>query len=184
MISKTLGLFTLLLFIGKLQSFGQDKVGIGFGGSRNMALKSFAPAVRIQLPITQKLMLNPSFSYANALIQDINVGLQMQYFFRPITESYGYKRYKTNPKRFASYALGSITYNKWVNYFPSNSKVARKNNILPIVGLGTTIGGYSVRFYGEVKYNALFSESYFDFGVLLYPGFMNSARRVKCPGYK
>ncbi len=165
----------------------QDRLGIGLAGVYNSAIRTPGLGFRVQIPVSKTFTMSPSLNYnQGSVISEMNAGLQVQYFLIKSQSSKGYGRFENKRLNPSLYVLGSVNYNKWINYFPSLSLRAKSNNVLPLAGIGFSMGGEKLRLITEAKVNPIWGESMLEFGFMTYPFNNNtrSAKQLKCPSFK
>jgi hypothetical protein len=177
-----INIYILLFLILTVKAYCQNSIGIGGMGSYNFAIKNFGGGLRLQVPMNSKFAVIPMGSYNTGLIQEMNMGVQAQYYIfnSMLQKSSSLSTYQSNKPSL--YLFGSGMYNKWINYIPSLSR-AKATNILPLIGLGTSFGGKKIRLFVEAKYNPLFNESFSDFGIMFYPKLGGGSKGTACPSF-
>ncbi|AFK03968.1 hypothetical protein Emtol_2834 [Emticicia oligotrophica DSM 17448] len=149
----------------------------------NFPLKTVGVGLRSQIPVNDKLLLVPSVKYAPQFneIHEIYAGVNAHLVLISSVNKVSYRRSQVQPQKPNLYLSVGADYNQWFNYISSANSKADKQNILPMVGLGTSFGSHTMRFFAEVKYNALWNESNGEIGLLIYPGFIKDKKRNNCP---
>lgn len=165
--------------------FSQDKIALGVSGMYNFPLNSVGIGLRAQIPVIPRVQLVPQFKYAPPFntIHELFAGLNINYIvFKGNVRRNGFKK-GMEVEKPTIYLTGGVEYNRWINYIETQQKNSKQNNFLPEVGIGTSVGNYSVRFFGEIKYNIRWQESYGEIGLLICPAYIKSKRKASCPIY-
>jgi hypothetical protein len=180
--------FTIIAIIGlfislNVTTYGQDKTSFGFSGMYNFPLKTIGIGVRANIPIFERAYVVPQFKYAPSFnkIHELYAGVNLHYVIMQGNQYINGRKRATEPTIPSIYITGGVLYNRWINYTETVSTTAKQNNILPEIGLGTSIGGYAVRAFAEVKYNVRWNESYGEVGLLFCPYYIKQKRRYSCP---
>lgn len=167
-------------------SRAQDFWGVGVSGAYNFPLKSIGVGVRGQIPLGVKMAVSPQVRYfpKTNQINEVYAAVAFQYNLLNPYQERGHKRYIYKNNKPTVYTTIEVAYNQWINYLPTLSKNAKKDNILGNVGLGAAIGSSSVRLFAEAKYNVLWNETFGEIGLLVFPGIIRKNRYSSCPKIK
>ena len=161
----------------------QDKIAYGFSGAYNFPLQNLGVGLRVQIPIVERLYVVPAIRYFPAFnsIHEFYGGANVQYMlFEGNYKPRGVKR--VSERHIPNlYLTAGAEYNRWVNYAPSLNDKANKNNFLPNIGIGTSIGNYAFQGFAELKYNIIWKESFAEVGFLVCPAYFKSKKKSKCP---
>lgn len=169
---------TVLLLFGSSVN-AQSAVSLGFSGIYNIPLETIAVGIRTNIPFNPALAISPQIRYTPAFndIHEFSVGTNLHYYFIRSSQGRG-RRYGSGSRRPSLYLIGGVHYNRWINYSVSLNDRAKKNNILPEIGIGTVFGGNVVKVFLEGKYNPLWLEPSAEAGLLVYP--FNRSHKLKC----
>jgi hypothetical protein len=171
----------LFLFISRNLS-AQDKVAFGVSGTYNFPFSLVGIGLRAQIPFSEKIQAVPQIKYYPTFNQfhEVYGGLSLHYsLLSPFQYAGGRVRFEPTKPNF--YLTAGFEYNRWFNYAPNENKKSKKDNILPEVGAGISVGSNAVRVFFEAKYNVLWDESYGEFGLLIYPFNLKQNRKNNCP---
>lgn len=179
-----MNLFCAIIRVTSLCLFGlsvnaQNSLSFGFSGAYNTPLEIIAAGLRANIPLSPTLALSPQIRYTPAFndIHEFSAGTNLHYYF--IRNSPGRRgRYGSDANHPSLYLIGGIHYNRWINYSVSLNDRAKKNNLLPEVGIGSVFGGNILKVFLEGKYNPLWQEPSAEVGILVFP--FNRSNKLKC----
>jgi hypothetical protein len=174
--------FCLILFF-TLNLYAQDKLSFGVSVMHNFPLNTNGVGIRSQIPLTNRLIVVPNIKYAPAFnkIHELYAGLNLHILIISSAKKTSYQKSRIEPQKPNLYIIAGADYNHWFNYINSINLKAKKDNILPQIGIGTSFGSLTIRFFAEAKYNILWKETYAEVGVLIYPALMKLKRKNNCP---
>ena len=161
----------------------QDKIAFGLSAAYNFPLQGLGIGLRVQIPIIERFYVVPEVRYFPAFnaIHEFYGGANIQYMiFEGNYKPRGIKRV-SEPHIPNLYLTAGADYNRWINYAPSLNDKAIKDNFLPNIGIGTSIGNYAFQGFAELKYNIIWKESFAEVGFLVCPRYFKSKKKSKCP---
>lgn len=156
----------------------QRSVSFGLSGTYNIPLETIGTGIRASIPLSPAWAVSPQIRYNPAFndIHELSAGSNLHYYFirnfRRQVPSYRAQ------SRGPLYLIAGVHYNRWINYSESLNKKAKKNNILPEIGMGAALGGNILKVFLEGKYNPLWLEPSAEAGLLVYP--FNKSSKLKC----
>lgn len=160
----------------------QSPLSIGVSGWYNFPVKTIGVGTRLDYRFSRRLAFDAQLHYAppfNNITELYAGGFGQFYIIAPQAKKNFYTGNLT--VKPSVYALAGVSYNRWINYYASLNPNAKKNNIIPKVGLGTSVNLSKVRLFMEVKYLPIFNESYGEIGVLFNLGKNKAKSGTECP---
>lgn len=176
-------LLLLLLTISNI-GFAQSNTNIGLSGTYNLALKTSGIGVRYDYRLARRLSVNAQAQYYPSFnaIHELNARAYANiYVVTPKQKVYfTSSQPKLNP---SIYVTVGTAFNYWLNYYASINPNASQTNIIPQIGIGSSIEVNQVQFFAESKYITIFNESNIEIGILFNPFQKSTRRGTECPRY-
>lgn len=168
----------LFLYISSLKA--QKPPSLGFSGAYNIPLETIAIGIRANIPLHSSIAISPQLRYTPGFndIHEFSAGANLHYHFIRNLRGGAWVRRAAATGSASLYLIGGVHYNRWINYSVSLNERAKKNNILPEIGIGAMWGKNTVKIFLEGKYNPLWMEPSAEAGLLVF--LFDRSRKLKC----
>lgn len=177
-------IIVLLIASTNFYSKAQNEIFYGVSGMYNIPLKNIGIGVRAQIPVWDRVELVPQVKYVPSFnkIHELYGGANLHFLLIEGNEKINGRKPLYERTRPDIYLAAGVEYNRWIDYVETKKTNSGRNNILPEAGMGISYGNKTIRFFGEVKYNILWNESYLEAGLLVCPSrIFKQNKSNKCP---